>query len=231
MRRNVHFMLACTLVLLLCGVGSSMADPPAGRNWVPIPELTDEFDGNALDAIRWFDRDPQWPGRAPALFLPGNVAVKDGMLQLAVRAEEPQAAQNPNPKLYHTFTTGFVKSKTLALYGYYEVLAKVPSTNVDAAFWFYRVEPEWHTEIDVFEIFGGNPKQETADRMTVHIFKTPAFQVKGKEFFKSGEIYHAPARFADDFHLFGLEWDADELRWYVDGQVRRTLKNEHNHRR
>ena len=26
-------------------------------------------------------------------------------------------------------------------------------------------------------------------------------------------------RFADDFHVFAVEWEPDVVRWYVDGQV------------
>jgi beta-glucanase (GH16 family) len=28
-----------------------------------------------------------------------------------------------------------------------------------------------------------------------------------------------PARFADDFHVYGVEWEPQEIRWYVDGQM------------
>jgi len=224
--RNSIFLAALVLYSVQRGV---LADPPPGHQWKPIPELSDEFNGDHLDSSKWDDHDPKWQGRPPALFLPSNVEVKDGMLNIAARAEEPPAAVNPNPKMWHTFTTGFVKSKTLAKYGYFEVRAKLPPANVDAAFWFYKVDPDWHTEIDVYEIFGGNPKQDTADRMTVHIFTTPDYHDKTKEFFKSGLIYHAPFKFADDFHVFGLLWDADELKWFIDGKVCREIKNTYNH--
>jgi beta-glucanase (GH16 family) len=29
----------------------------------------------------------------------------------------------------------------------------------------------------------------------------------------------SPARFADDFHVYAVEWEPQELRWYVDGQL------------
>lgn len=32
----------------------------------------------------------------------------------------------------------------------------------------------------------------------------------------------AGQRFADDFHVFGLEWEPDEIRWYVDGALYQT---------
>jgi len=75
----------------------------------------------------------------------------------------------------------------LAHYGYYEIRAKPMNTNIVSAFWFYAIEPQWHTEIDVFEIPGGNEKEGSTDRMTIHIFKTPTFKGTDKDHIKSGE--------------------------------------------
>ena len=38
------------------------------RPWMPIPELTDEFDGEVLDAAKWHDHNPTWQGRKPGYF-------------------------------------------------------------------------------------------------------------------------------------------------------------------
>jgi len=51
-------------------------------------ELTDDFNGDKLDATKWDDHDPKWIGRPPALFMPSNVAIKNGNLELTAKLEE-----------------------------------------------------------------------------------------------------------------------------------------------
>ena len=113
-------------VIALCSSArSTSADPPQHATWVPIPELTDEFDGNRLDSKKWHDHNPQWTGRKPGFFSKSNVAVRDGKLHLTARAEDL-----PNlPEGYHTFTTAAVKSKTLVKYGYFEIKCRPRSAS------------------------------------------------------------------------------------------------------
>ena len=46
------------------------------------PDFSDEFNGTALDATKWLDHHPTWKGRVPGLFMPSQVSVKDGYLQI-----------------------------------------------------------------------------------------------------------------------------------------------------
>src|SRR5665213_4207968 len=34
-------------------------------------------------------------------------------------------------------------------------------------------------------------------------------------------------RFADNFHVFAVEWETDEIRWYVDGQFYEPVSYTH----
>ena len=38
-----------------------------------------------------------------------------------------------------------------------------------------------------------------------------------------------PLRLADDYHVYGLEWDKDEIKFFVDGVVVRSVENTHWH--
>lgn len=214
-RRIILFTLTvCT--------SSLFAAPPAGNDWKSLPGLTDEFDGTTLDASKWYDHNPTWLGREPAFFSTNNVTVADGKLHITARAEEL-----PNlPKGYHTFTTAAVQSKALIKYGYFEIKAKAMDSHASSAFWFFNHEPNEWTEIDVFEISGGSPEKERTYHMTVHVFITPE---DGKKHWKDGTTWEAPFRFADDYHVYGLEWNEKEIKWTVDGKVVRTLKNTHWH--
>lgn len=111
-------LLAFVLSLvLIASVSPLRADPPPGNEWTPIPELTDEFDGDKLDQAKWHDHNPGWQGRQPGIFSGDNVAVSDGKLHLTARVETLPDL----PKGCHTFTTAAVKSKALVKYGYFEL--------------------------------------------------------------------------------------------------------------
>lgn len=62
-------------------------------------------------------------------------------------------------------------------------------------------------EIDIMEAIGKRPE---IVRGTIHgpgYFRDDSI---GMDFTLSGH------KFADDFHLFAVEWETDEIRWYVD---------------
>ena len=197
------------------------AGPPAGSDWKPIPELTDEFEGKTLDATKWHDHNPGWLGRYPGLFSKNNVSVSDGKLHLTARVEDPKHED----KKFHTFTTAAVKSTALALYGYYEIKCRPMKSQASSAFWFYREEKDIWTEIDVFEICGAGGKWHNSYNMTVHVFRTPT----EKKHWQKGTKWIPPFQMADDYHIYALEWNKDVIKWYVDGKVRYELKNTHWH--
>ena len=197
--------------------------PPSRATWAPLPDFTDEFEGSRLDPAKWHDHNPQWKGRQPALFRPSNVRVEGGKLHLTMRCEDVPGA----PDGYHTFTSAAVKSTRTVLYGYFEARCKPMASRGSSAFWFYNSrDPKWWTEIDVFEIGGGAPKHKrTLHMMNVHVFRTPT---EKRHWSKAG-TYTAPADLADDYHVYGLEWDKDRITFYFDGAAVRILKNTHWH--
>ena len=215
------FVLFCSLffVWLVACCSRTIAEPPANGRWEPIPELTDEFEGQELDKSKWHDHNPGWKGRQPGYFSKANVTVSDGKLHLTARTEKL-----PNvPEGYHTFTTAAVKSKTLVKYGYFEIKCKPMRSRASSAFWFYHSTPELWTEIDVFEISGSAPGHERTVHMNVHVFRTPE---ENRHWSKGGK-WTAPVDLADDYRVYGLEWDKNEIKYYVDDKVVRSLKNTH----
>ena len=79
------------MLALLCLIASttSAISPPPG--YEAIPELSDEFDGTALDQFKWSTNQSVvgWPGRRPGLFDANNVIVSGGFLQLWAKAAHP----------------------------------------------------------------------------------------------------------------------------------------------
>jgi beta-glucanase (GH16 family) len=196
--------------------------PPNPSQWQPLPAMTDEFDGTALDTDKWHATNPEWKGRQPGLFMPSNVTVRDGKLHITMRKETVPDA----PQGYHTFTCGAVKSKTTALYGFFEARCKAMASRGSSAFWFYNSTPTWWTEIDLFEIGGKAPGHQRKVHMNVHVFVTPE---DGKKHWSKADTWEAPFDLAADYHVYGLLWEKDRIAWYVDGVERRTLANTHWH--
>jgi len=196
-------------------------DAPKNVKWTPYAALTDEFNGAKLDETKWHDHNPKWKGRQPGFFSKKNVAVSGGNLNITMKAEDL-----PNlPKGYNTFTCGAVKSKTKVLYGFFEARCRAMDSRGSSAFWFYDSTKEIWTEIDVFEIGGKAPKHEKAVHMNVHVFHTPT----EKKHWSKASTWTAPGRLADEYHIYGLDWSKESIKFYVDGVLRRTVKNTHWH--
>jgi len=193
--------------------------PPGGGKWEPIPELSDEFKGPSLDTAKWTDSyGPSWLGRQPSWFCKSSVQVKDGKLQLVAHVEEP--AEELKAKGYHTFALGCAINKTPVLYGYFEIKAKPMAVGICNAFWFTNAgglteDQTSVSEIDVFEICGGPGKFERTLFDTMHHWKSPG---DDKHWAKS-VAWRAPAPLYADYHVYGIDWEKDEIKCYFDGYL------------
>jgi hypothetical protein len=146
--------------------------------------------------------------------------------QVAPDDAEGEAACRSEKQGYKDYTSAALHTKVRSGYGYYEVKAKPMNSGGSSSFWF-QVEdvPGWLTEIDVFEIGGKAKGFEHKYNMNLHVFKTP----QEKKHWSVGGVWEAPWRFADDYHVFGLDWGKDEIRYYVDGVLVRSVENTHWH--
>jgi beta-glucanase (GH16 family) len=192
-------------------------------NWVFRPGLSDEFAAKQLDTTKWYPYNPGWTGRQPGYFSPANVSVGRGCMILTSKTETLKNL----PEGYHTFTTAAVKSKQRMLYGYFEVRFKPMDSRASSAFWFYAIDPEVWTEIDVFEICGKHPDRSWEHKYfaTCHVMKAPGVN----EHLGDNVEWVTPYRLADDFQVCGLEWNEDIIRWYLNGEVIRTRENTYWH--
>jgi beta-glucanase (GH16 family) len=216
-------------------IGAQDSDSPAcplGEGWVFHSEFSDEFNGNGLDPGKWWDFNPEWVGRKPGYFARENVAVKDGMLHLMAKVQEPDEVTVENKvRGYDKFTTSSVKSKERIRYGYFEARCKAMKSGVCNAFWLYDPldppakykEGGFSEEIDIFEFFG-KPTDKKYDRVystTVHRFYTPYVEsianFKQTPLPKKSAHQRVPFDFYADFHVYAFLWTPSEMRWFVDG--------------
>jgi len=200
-----------------------LSDQENRGNWAPYEPMTDEFEAETLDAEKWWNHNPTWLGRQPGFFYRGNVSVSDGKLHLAMKKEE--VPEMPKDRGYHTYTSAAVKSKTTVLYGYFEVKARPMNSAGSSSFWFYNSTDDWWTEIDVFEIGGRAPSFERKVNMNLHEFRTPTSDTH----WSVGGVFLAPENLADAYHVYGLEWDEKEIKYYFDGVLVRSGPNTNWH--
>jgi beta-glucanase (GH16 family) len=189
--------------------------------WKKYEPMSDEFEGGLLDTNKWVCNMEWWKGRAPALFKPENVGVSSGQLQLTMRKEQlPEELRSSG---YHDYSSAAVHTRDRTCYGYFEVKARPMNSAGSSSFWF--AVPGCSTEIDVFEIGGKAARHERKYHMNLHVFVSP-----GEErHWSIGKDWDAPWELANDFHVYGLEWDKDDIKYYVDGVLVRQVQNTHWH--
>lgn len=158
----------------------------------------DDFD---LRTLRWNKElelyvDPGFRGLGLNPF-----ASHGGMLDIVAQPAPPSIAGQIAPFRY---TSGLITTQPSfnQTYGYFEMRAKLPrGKGVWPAFWLLPADLDWPPEIDVMESVG-NPAKVYA---TAH-----SKAAKGQ----GTEIPVSP----DDFHVYAVAWDANNLVWFIDGR-------------
>ena len=201
-----------------------LSDQQNQGGWVKFEPMSDEFEGKELDRGKWAVGMYWWKGRQPALFSDKNVTVSDGTLHLTMRKEKlsPEAEKQG----YKGYSSAALHTKARTAYGYFEVKARPMNSAGSSSFWFQQDDnPAWGTEIDVFEIGGKAKGFAQKYNMNLHVFKTP----QEHEHWDVQHTWVAPWPLADDFHVYGLEWNKDTIKYYVDGVLLRAVENTHWH--
>jgi Glycosyl hydrolases family 16 len=205
-------------------------------------EFEDTFDGHDLDTTRWLPYYlPHWSSRERSA---ARYVVRDGLLRL--RIEEDQ--QPWSPELDGELRVSSLQTGELAgpvgstvgqhrfsdaavvreeqptvrlytpLYGRIELRARAnDDPRAMVALWMIRYdEPERSSEICVCEIFGGEMGEDSAlvgvgvhpfgDERIVDDFSKVRVEIDARE-----------------FHVYATEWTPDEVAFFVDGAVIKTV--------
>ncbi len=187
----------------------------AHANWKLVWQ--EEFDNSQIDRSRWH-LDVGYTGATNGELeyytdRPENIYISDSCLVIVARKETYR---------YYEYTSGRLKTQGLLswVYGRIEARIKIPSgQGIWPAFWMLGenvTQVDWPEcgEIDIMENIGGRP--DTV-RGTLHgpgYFRDDSI---GLDFILSNQ------RYADDFHIFAVEWEPDQIRWYVDEWHYNTL--------
>lgn len=211
--------MAIALAALLAGcAGTPAGEGAAGAGWTL--DWSDEFDGKALDRAKWtFETGGHGFGNNEMQYYtdrPENLRLEDGMLVIEARREAYQGRDYTSARIK---TAGLVERT----YGRYEARIKVPrGQGIWPAFWMLGADIKtagWPRcgEIDIMENIGKEPA-------TVHgTLHGPGYS--GEHAFGSPSTLEQGA-FADDFHVFAVEWEPKRIRWYRDGILYHTASPE-----
>ena len=212
------------------------SDPSNSGGWILNERFSDEFNGDELDRDKWIVQGEggkyyTWRGRAPAQFAPHNVRLEDGMLKLRSQWEPDFDfyAEPHNGFSYGEYqgepmpvTAAAVISKNRFMHGYMEVRTKAADAAVTSAFWMIG----YQSEIDVYEQLG-RPKRQGNIRDNYYMFSIydwrPPVVRPNKAWTHTHEL---PFRVADEFHVYGCEWEDEILRFYLDGELVREVTRE-----
>lgn len=148
-----------------------------------------------------------------------NVRVEQGNLVIEARKENLTGSDG----IARSYTSGRLHSlgKITQQYGKIEARIKIPAgQGIWPAFWMLgadRAAVGWPAcgEIDIMENIG-------REAGTVHGTAHGPGYSGGAGI---GNAYRLPAgqRFADDFHVYAVEWKQDSIQWKVDGQLYHSL--------
>ena len=176
---------------------------------------SDEFNGNYLDTNTWNYEIGTgswgWGNNEQQYYTDRNIKVSNGTMKITAKREDYGGMKYTSSRI----TT---KNKKNFKYGKVEARIKMPKfKGVWPAFWMLGANQDsvgWPKcgEIDIVEAIN----DENLVYGTLHWFHDP-----GNNNADSGSSVAVANR--TEYHVYGVEWTADKLRWYVDGKVYRTM--------
>jgi len=197
----------------LAGISLAGALGAAQPGWKLV--WADEFDGNALDPRRWeWEVNARGGGNNELQYYtdrPDNTRVEGGLLTLTARKES-----YTGPEGTRDYTSARIRTKGKGdwKYGRIEVRARMPvGQGIWPAIWMMPTHDTYggwagSGEIDIMEYLGQRPAE---------VFGTLHYGGPWPRNVHTGTTYtHPNGNFADNFHVFALEWEEGEIRWYVD---------------
>ncbi|WP_109830698.1 family 16 glycosylhydrolase [Reichenbachiella versicolor] len=213
-------------------------DPKNTGEWVLNTDVSDEFNSKKIDEDQWYivgkfkngkpyykhpdtPNKKVWKGRAPSQFSGRNYRLEDGKLKLMVKWEPdfPFSDEIPQPVFgdpmpYKDITTACFIARKAFKYGYIEIKSKAADAEITSGFWSMGKG----LEFDFFEMYGdgrqvGKEHLDSQMWWSIRDWKQlrgkPSYTVKKDMGFRG----------AEKFHVYGIEWSKDGIKYYIDGKL------------
>ncbi len=207
-------LVLCTALVGLAAPAAAQCDGLAGCVLV----WSDEFNGTEVDLGKWTFQlgdgsevglPGGWGNNELQYYQAENATVSDGFLTITAKEESVGGLD---------YTSSRMRSLTKGdwTFGRMEMRAKMPlGQGFWPAFWMLSSDTSiygsWAAsgEIDVVEYIGSDPNRIFG---TIHYGASFPGNV-----FSSTDVFLPSGNFNDDFHVFAMEWEFGEIRWYLDG--------------
>ncbi len=174
----------------------------------------DEFNDNQIDTSKWsWEVNGNGGGNNELQYYtnsPENSYIKDSCLVITALKKDYMNKNYTSARLRTLYKGDW-------LYGRFEIRAKLPfGQGMWPAIWLLPSDWEyggWPTsgEIDIMELLG---HQSNKVYGTIH-YANP----DGKHGQTGGSYTLPTSSFAQNFHVFALEWDSTGFKWYVDDNL------------
>ncbi len=212
------------LVLASLSVAALLASAaPAAAQCADLPGCvlvwSDEFDGTEVDASKWTFQlgdgsevglPGGWGNNELQYYTTDNATVAGGFLTITAKEESVAPGFDYSSSRLRSLGKGDWT------FGRMEMRAKMPiGQGFWPAFWMLASDTSiygpWAAsgEIDIVEYIGSDP-----DRIFGTIHYGASFP---GNLFSSTDYFLPSGTFNDGFHVFAMEWEVGEIRWYVDG--------------
>jgi len=238
--KQASFLTLVAFLLSACGSSlnegnTDVADdgPSASREWQLL--WSDEFDGTELDPANWEIQIGdgkayglnRWGNAEDQYYTdsPDNIRVEDGNMVISTLGDGVPVGSDPvygNSSATYDFTSARVTTSDRFEFTYGRVEARIKIQTAPGlwqAFWLlgsnsspYGTWPQ-KGEIDIMEtyspgsqIVGGAAHFGTSGGLNQYVTKNAVGD------YDDGE-----------YHLYAVEWDAEQIRWYFDGKHFFTL--------
>ena len=211
--------LICLVFPLAVLFSCKQSDPP---ELYKVLVWSDEFDGNALDESKWEVQLGTggsyglvlWGNNEQQFYRKENITVENGKLRIRSQRENFGGME---------YTSGRMRSLNKGDFKYGRMEARIRMDNAGGlwhAFWMLPSNPPggWPVtgEIDIMEFVGNTPNQ---------ILNYIHFANLDSNHMYRGTFYNLLTPHTD-FHIYAVEWNENEIRWYVDDVMTFKVTNE-----
>ncbi len=225
---------------VVVGDGDDAVGAEVSTDDAPAATFTDDFDEDSVDeeGATWLTRDQGYTGVRTCSRAGAEAAeVTDGVLELSVleapdrKGEECQLPGRRKKFPYrvnghvgtefsHSFTYGFAAAR----------IRTQAARGQHAAFWLQAVggqktggPKKGGAEIDVMEYFGDDHPEGGLTSFTYFLDKAGKKQTVGGWL---PDVEELGDDWAEEYHVFSVEWTPDEYVFRIDGEVTQRLEGE-----